>query len=50
MSDEFAEEVDRPEDSKYYNVRHEQLEELPEHERKTGPPSPMPDHDREVGG
>ena len=48
--EEHAEQVDRPEDSQYYEVRHEQWDALPEHERKSGVPSPMLDHDREAGG
>ena len=48
--EQFAEQVASPEDSRYYRVRHEQYEQVPEEERKSGVPSPMTDHDREVGG
>lgn len=48
--DEFVEQVDDPKDSRFYEERHEQLDQLPEHERKSGTPSPMTRHDREVAG
>ena len=46
MTDEHEEQVERPEDSRYYDVRHEQYEQVPEEERKSGPPSPMLEEDR----
>jgi hypothetical protein len=42
--DAHVEQVERPEDSRYYDLRTEANHaDVPEHERKDGPPSPMPE-------
>jgi len=49
--EDFAEPDGHAEGSRYYEVSTEANHaNVPEHERKDGPPSPMPDHDRQVGG
>jgi hypothetical protein len=50
VPEDHAEQVERPQDSRYYDVRHEQYEQVPQHERKDGEPSPTPEHDAEIGG
>lgn len=47
--DDHAEQIERPEDSRYYEVHHEQHDQVADHERKDGVPSPTPDHDRAIG-
>jgi hypothetical protein len=46
QQDRDDEDTSRPEDSEYYQVWHAQHHEVPNEERKDGPPSPIPEQDR----